>query len=192
MPAFFFSSKKTSINKPFLFCLSTAINIIIFKQINQHHHFSSKAINIIILQAKQSTSSFFKQSNQHHHFQAKQSTSSLFKQSKQRHHFSSDIVIFGQYHYSYLLAFYLLHTSVDMFRLGSILIILFKQTVLRQAPEMYDILNMPCDSRGLLQHCKKNKITIASINIAFVSFEAKQGTIYSALFIRFTSFIRPS
>ena len=29
---FFISSKKTSINKPFLFCLSTVINILIFKQ----------------------------------------------------------------------------------------------------------------------------------------------------------------
>ena len=142
---FFFSSKKTSINKPFLFCLSTAINIIIFKQSNQHHHFSSKAINIIIFQAKQSTSSFSSKAINIIIFQAKQSTSSLFKQSKQCHHFSSNIIIFGQYNYNYLLAFYLLQALI--FGLGSI-IILFKQTVLRQAPEMYDILNMPCESRG--------------------------------------------
>ena len=94
LPAFFFSSKKTSINKPFLFCLSTAINIIIFKQSNQHHHFSSTAINIIIFQAKQSTSSFSSKAINIIIFQAKQSTSSLFKQSKQCHHFSSNIIIF--------------------------------------------------------------------------------------------------
>ena len=142
---FFFSSKKTSINKRFLFCLSTAINIIIFKQSNQHHHFSSTAINIIIFQAKQSTSSFsskainiiiFKQSSQHHHCSSKASSVIIFQATSS---------FFGQYNYNYLLAFYLLQALI--FGLGSI-IILFKQTVLRQAPEMYDILNMPCESRG--------------------------------------------
>ena len=140
LPAFFFS-KQENFNKQTIFVLQ--INIIIFKQSNQHHHFSSKAINIIIFQAKQSTSSFSSKAINIIIFQAKQST--LFKQSKQCHHFSSNIIIFGQYNYNYLLAFYLLQALI--FGLGSI-IILFKQTVLRQAPEMYDILSMPCESRG--------------------------------------------
>ena len=106
-----------------------------FKQSNQHHHFSSKAINIIIFQAKQSTSSFFKQSSIII-VQAKQAASSFFKQ---HHHFLSISL--------QLFAGILSITSVDIFGLGSI-IILFKQTVLRQAPEMYIFLSMPCDSRG--------------------------------------------
>ena len=79
------------------FISSRAINIIIVQ-----------AINIIIVQAKPSTSSLFKQSNQHHHFSSKaikfqrdhfssKAINIIFQASNQHHHCSSkaiSIIIF--------------------------------------------------------------------------------------------------
>ena len=123
-----------------------------FQQSNQHHHWlncSSKAINIITVQAKPSTSSFFKQSNQHHHFSSKaikfqrdhfssKAINIIFQASNQHHHCSSkaiSIIIFQAtsslffFFFFFLLISFQLFAGIlsNIFKLGSIIIVLSKQ-----------------------------------------------------------------
>ena len=141
-----------------------------FKQSNQHHHCSSKAINIIIFQAKQSTSSFFKQSNQHHHFSSKaikfqrdhfssKAINIIFQASNQHHHCSSkaiSIIIFqATSSLFFLLISFQLFAGIlsNIFKLGSIIMVLSKQYCDKPRNEPYFKHTKPL--RGLITALQK-------------------------------------
>ena len=138
----------------------------------QHCRFiSSRAINIIIVQAKQSTSSLFKQSHQHHHFSSKaikfqrdhfssKAINIIFQASNQHHHCSSkaiSIIIFqatSSLFFFFLISFQLFAGILsNIFRLGSIIIVLSKQYCDKPRNEPYFKHTKPL--RGLITALRK-------------------------------------